>query len=551
MKVRFALTMIVFVLLIGIADKQTAHSQGFWTAPVELSPLQYGQVPPERLERRYGWSWLPDMTLGPDGSVHVVWYGGLIVDQREGGTIDLVMYCRRNADGSWEPVRELLAPGVGGYTVRASIVLGRDGRLHLLYRAGTSIRYSSAPWDTAIQPQTWDEGRLVSDSGYYVALAADQKGVLHAFWSDVVAENTNPQCFQCGELFYRRSTDNGATWSAIVNLSQSDLGENRPQVRVDTLNRIHIVWDEGADWYAGQGQPHYGVYRRSDDGGETWTTPVKFRLPTTVVQLLRQQQGNQQQSTNDLPGPPLEAVQQTALTVDAAGNPFVVFRGVRNDRLYFQRSLDGGDTWTPPVELPYVRARNIGDNNLDYYSLANDSAGNVHLLLVGFTAGTETGDRPPALIHITFDGTRWLPPRIIMQNDLYPELPRLAIYEGNQLHAIWFTRSRLFEGDRLEDRPIHQIWYSTARLNLPARPGLPLFTPTPLPPAPTAAAGAVVEPTPTPIVLPETIRNAPALQEPMNWERGGLAVIGIALAFTIGILGAIGGLIIFIRNRRH
>jgi hypothetical protein len=37
----------------------------------------------------------------------------------------------------------------------------------------------------------------------------------------------------------------------------------------------------------------------------------------------------------------------------------------------------------------------------------------------------------------------------------------------------------------------------------------------------------------------------------MNWERGGLAVIGIALAFTISILGAIGGLIIFIRNRRH
>ncbi|WP_298818592.1 glycosyl hydrolase [Chloroflexus sp.] len=547
MKIRLALILLMCSALIGIGYSGSAHSQGFWSKPIEISPLQYGQAPLEQLERRYGWSWLPDTALGPDGSLHIVWYGGLIVDQRAGGTIDLLIYRRRNADGSWTPVRELIAPGVGGYTVRAGIALGRDGNLHLLYRAGTQIRYARARWDDADQPQAWSDERLISDSGYYVALAADLHGGLHAFWSDIVTENTNPRCYQCGELFYRRSIDGGNTWSPVVNLSQSEDGDNRPQVLVDAFNRIHVVWDEGADWYAGQGQPHYGVYRRSDDGGLTWTEPVKFSLPPTTVQAIRQQL----RGASDLQGPPLEAVQQIALTVDSAGNPFVIYRGVRNDRLYFQRSLDGGNTWTAAVEIPYVRARNIEDNNLDYYSLVSDSANNVHALITGFT-GVVDSNRPPALIHMTFDGTRWLTPGIVMQSNLYPELPRLEIYNGNQLHAVWFTRSKLFssDSDRLEERAIHQIWYSTAQLNLPARPGLPLFTPTPLPATPTTIAAVAVAPTATPIALPDEIRNAPALQEPVRWELHGLEAIGAALALTVIGIGAITGFIMVIRSRR-
>jgi hypothetical protein len=548
MKRRLSAFLALICCLIGFNVTQLSHGQSVWSLPIELSPLQYGQRPLEQLERPYGWSWLPDLTLGPDGSVHVVWYGGLIKDQGNEGTVDLLMYRRRNADGSWEPVRELFAPGEGGYTVRTSITLGRDGNLHLLYRAGTRILYTTANWRDAIQPHAWQPERVISDSGYYVALAADQTGGLHAFWSDIVTENTNPHCYRCGELFYRRSTDNGVTWSPVVNLSRTDEGDNRPQVRIDRFNRIHIVWDVGADWYAGQGQPHYGMYRRSDDGGLTWSEPVRFSLPPAVVQEIRQQQ-NQVTTGNDAQKPPFEAVQQTALAVDEAGNPFVVYRGVHNDRLYFQRSLDGGNTWTPASELPYVRARNITDNNLDYYSLAADSANNIHLLMVGFV-GTSTTDTPPALIHMTFDGTRWLSPRIVMQNELYPELPRLAIYNGNQLHAVWFTRSSLFEAEQSNKRPVYQIWYSTAQLNLPAQPGIPLFTPTPVTTTPTAVAGVVVMPTATPIVLPEEIRHAPALQEPMRWELYGLQAIGIALILTIIGIGVIGGLIMIRRSRR-
>ncbi len=546
MKIRLIVIISIWYGLSLLSASVPAAGQQFWSTPIELSPLQYGQAPPEQLERRYGWSWLPDMTLGPDGSVHVVWYGGLIVDQQQGGTIDLLMYRRRNADGSWEPVRELIAPGAGGYTVRTAITLGRDGKLHTLYRAGTSIMYVSAPWDTATQPQAWQQGRILSDSGYYVALAADHHNTIHAFWSDIVTDNDNPRCYQCGELFYRRSTDGGATWSPIVNLSETSEGDNRPQVRIDALNRIHVVWDEGADWYAGQGQPHYGVYRRSDDGGVTWNEPVRFRLPPNATQAIRQQLGGRVETTQEAP---FEAVQQTALTVDSKGNPFIVYRGVHNDRLYFQRSFDGGNTWTDPVELPYARARDIADNNLDYYSLASDSANNVHLLMVGFTpalASTTT----PALIHMTFDGVRWQLPRIVMHNNLYPELPRLTIYNGNQLHAVWFTRSQLFASERSGERAIHQIWYSNARLNLPAQPGLALFTPTPLPATPTPVTVAVF-PTATPFPLATESRNAPPLDGPMQWEVRGLAALGGALGITIVGIALIAGLIIGLRRRQQ
>lgn len=550
-----SLRLIGLVALLGllVAPPRTAAQTQAWRTPTEVSqpPLPEGATPvPD--ERRYGSSWFADMAIGPDGSTLISWYSGVALGGEAANSLDLLMF-REQRNGRWSTINEIIAPAVGGFTVRNSMTIGRDGKLHAIYRGGTNLFYVAAPWEEAWSAQAWSQPQLLTDgSAYYNALAADNDGNLHAFWSEAMIDEPlkpNKICPNCSDLFYRRSLDGGRLWQSAVNLSQSSEGENRPMVRVDARNRIHLVYDEGVDWYAGAGRPKAGVYRRSDDHGATWSEPIRFTLPPAAVADIEQiraaeraQRTGPTATPAPTPGPDqprdyVDGVQQTALAVDSAGNPAVVFRGVANNLIYFQRSFDGGDTWEPPARIPNMLARSLNDNNLDIYAVVYDGADTFHLLAVGFDARTFNPNEPtnPRLLYLSFDGERWSTPTPVIDNDLYPEYPKLQVYNGNQLRAIWFTRSRadLFQSERAR----YRVWYSELEVVAPAVTPLPFFTP-----VPTAAPSATAAPptaTPLPTALPGEVLAAPPLDENPRWEGRALNTILLALLPAIGIVGVV------------
>jgi hypothetical protein len=487
------------------------------------SPAKGTELPAQSKQQQYGSSWFPDLAVGADGTVHVVWYSGIVSNDKETGSIDLLMY-RELRDGQWSPFNNIFAPATGGYTVRNSIVAARDGRLHVILRGGTEIEYASAAQDQAWSAHAWTPLRGISSGGaYYTALAADSHGALHAFWSESVMEENAPadqECISCSDMIYRRSVDGGRTWSERVDLTRTKDGENRPQVKVDAKDHIHVVWDQGIDWYAPKaGVAKFGIYRRSDDGGLKWTTPVTFSLPS-------------------------DAVQQTTLAVTPQGNPIVVYRGLKG-RLYFQVSDDGGTTWSPSQEIPGVFARDERGNDLDRFSMETDSAGHVHLVMVGFPAAAEINyDDPPKLMHLTWDGNAWSPPDMIVDNELYPEWPAIAVSGGNQLHVVWYTRSKedLFRSDKAH----YRVWYSSRTVDAPAAQALTLFTPTPVPPTPPPPSPTPPPPSPTP--LPPEVLNAPAPTSGPAWELPGILTILMALLPVVGLF-AILGAVIWVKRR--
>lgn len=568
MKQRTPLWMLIgLIALLGmlVAPPQTtAQTQG-WSTPTEVSqpPLPEDATPAPD-ERRYGSSWFADMAIGPDGTTMVSWYSGIALGGEAANSLDLLMFRALRA-GSWTPINEVIAPAVGGFTVRNSIALGRDGKIHALYRGGTRLYYVTAPWEEAWSAQAWGEPQLLTDgSAYYNALASDNDGNLHAFWSESIVDEPlkpNTICPSCSDLFYRRSLDGGKLWQTAVNLSQSAEGENRPMVRVDAQNRIHLVYDEGVDWYAGAGNPKAGVYRRSDDNGATWSDPIRFTLPPAAVAAIERARAAElalrpgpAPTPAPTPGPDqpreyIDGVQQTALAVDSAGNPAVVFRGTANNLIYFQRSLDGGNTWEPPAQIPDLLARSLNDNNLDIYAPIYDGADTLHLLVVGYDARTFNPNEPtnPRLLYLRFDGTSWSDPSPVIDNDLYPEYPKLQVYNGNQLRAVWFTRSRedLFQSEKAR----YRVWYSELEVAAPAVTPLPLFTP-----VPTAAPSATALPptaTPPPTPLPSTALAAPPLNQNPSWEGRALSTIAFALVPAIGIIGAVALIRLLIARRNR
>jgi len=240
-------------------------------------------------------------------------------------------------------------------------------------------------------------------------------------------------------------------------------------------------------------------------------------------------------------------VQQTTVGVDRAGNPLIVYRGVAVNQLYSQYSPDGGASWLPPVEIAGLQSR---ASDLDAYSMATDGAGNIHLLATGYLPNEDADDPtlPPGLWHLTWNGSGWSGREPVMRNELYPEYPRLVVANGNELHAIWYTRSRedLFDSARAR----YKIWYSGRAAPAPRTQALPLFTP-----VPTVAAALVEEPTPAPTVAPTALPSELAAAPPMSgrpvWEGSGLGVLVIAILSAVGFFGAVFGLMFFIRGRRR
>ncbi len=333
-----------------------------------------------------------------------------------------------------------------------ALLLDSDG----VYWFGTGhgvVRYDGRTWQSLATEQ--GEGRVL-------ALAQDR--IVNAF------------CPHCSDIFYRRSTDNGVTWSAPVNLSRSPAGSTKPQIKLDHEEGVYVTWDEGWDFYTGRGSPQSVAYAHSLDNGQTWSPPTIFHAPASVG-----------------------APQQITLGIDGAGRLVAVWRveaGLRPEsrQVYYQVSDDRGQTWSAPQRLEGVSARDWL-TGLDSYTTATDSAGHIHLALVSQT--TEVTTTQYSLVHLEWDGLRWSAPEAVFTSEDLPEWPRLAIGGGNQVFLTWFVRPKeaIWTGGR------YTVWAAHMEADAPhvvaptpAPSLLPSPTPTsaPLPPIPTPTPGPLL-----------------------------------------------------------
>lgn len=485
------------------APAPTAFAASGWSTPFDVSDDQFG--------------WFPDIAVDARGAVHVIWGSG-VQDASVGpdapeASRDLLRY-RVLRDGQWSPMNDIAFTCVGGYTVRNSIAAASDGQVHVLFRSCTDVSVIHATAQEAWSAGAWSAAQRLGGS-YYNAIAADSTGTLHAFYNEGLVGSAEGVTL-LSEIFYRRSTDGGETWSIRTNLAQLPGGDERIQAKVDGRDRVHLVWDHGSDWYLGLDHPGYGVYRRSDDGGLTWHDQVLLGV-------------------GDVP------VVQTTLGLAASENPLVVYRSAFGSELYYQTSSDGGDTWSAAQPIPGVLARDPLERNLDSYSMATDSAGRVHLLIAGFPAGSIAAI--PMLLHLTWDGQSWSPPDVVAATPNRPMWPRAAVAGGNQLHVTWFSYTDASGwGDR-------RIWHSSRLVDAPAiAPAVPAapapaIAPAELTPAVPDTMPAASAPGP---VATASFRGAPP---PEALASTPLLTPGLALVPAVGLVATIAALMLWRRSR--
>jgi len=209
---------------------------------------------------------------------------------------------------------------------------------------------------------TWGpEVRLTTAYGYSLApQVATWNGTVHAVWFDYVGAQAD------AEILYARSVDNGATWSAPVNLSSNASRiDVHPSIAADASG-VYVLW--GSDVMTGE-----LYFRRSHDNGVSWRA--------------------EQQLTS---GPGYSRA--GALAIDAAGILHAAFYDDRAgySNVYHKQSCDHGATWT--VDQNVTAHTGVVDNESPRLSTAAD--GTLYLAYRSSLGGAYGGGWPPYQIYL-------------------------------------------------------------------------------------------------------------------------------------------------------
>lgn len=480
----------VVALLLAVAlPGATRAQESGWSNPVNVS-------------RSLIRSWFPDIAVDVTGKVHVVWCE--TERRRDGREDESINYARW--DGyHWSEPRDIVAPQPD--VRRHAIAVGAAGELLMAHNqtfmGRMGLMFTAAPLEQAWLAPAWSPPRSVNAFGgtYMPDIAVDPEGMVHLLFDDWGYDPELDSIGGFADMFYRRSTDHGRSWSVPVNLSRSVGGSSRGQIKVDRAGGLHATWDEGWDRLSGLGDPDYSIYRYSDDGGLTWSTPVTVNTPLT-------------------------GTAQLVSGADGRGGVLLLWRLVDVPEIYYRYTADGGRQWSRPTPLPGVYAREWGIP-FDLYETATDSAGNIHVLVVG--RDEPILEATLRLYHLVWDGESWSEPAVVWEGRGYPEYPRLAVSEGNHLHAVWFVRDDLWLGKR------HEVWYSDLEVAAPRHTPAPTFTPLPSP-TPTATITPLPTATPYPTLSPAGDEGAPPSALTTGSEVAGMLRLSMALAPVAGLL---------------
>ncbi|RRR74601.1 MAG: exo-alpha-sialidase [Candidatus Viridilinea halotolerans] len=524
----------VTCILLLIPSQSSTAQTGLWSDPLPLSELDGEEVTIASA---------PALAVDHEGNLHTVWHGvtiEVVVDEdgneQPPQNRDWLRYRARRA-GVWtgtQNVFDRVRPTLGdafftqsggagmynpAFTLRGQLLAGNDSHLHLLVGNAGRQWYLKAPLNDEIVRRLVLFPPWPLSEGPQSAITISPEGKLYLVINDTppgletIADLPEDICTDCSYVFFRYSDDGGRIWSNTENISDDDdVQVFTPQIKIDTLNRLHVIWEERERERALDPGGQI-VYQYSDDAGQRWQAPVRMALTG-------------------------ETVGQAALVVNRLQTVMVVYQGMQSEAVFYQMSPDYGTNWALPRVLPDVQSVG-GSADFNRFSLAADGNGHIHMLMVGLPTGS--GGTAAQLLHLVWDGQTWSPPRSIATGAAHPRGPQLVMERGQRLHAVWFT-SNIHPQSRAEQQ---QVWYSALDLAAPEVALLPTLTPDPAR-LPTATREPIVFPTLVP--LDEPLRTQETLDGPPLWELRGLQAAGLGLFGVVLLLLVVGAS--YLRLRR-
>ena len=203
-----------------------------------------------RLSWNSGSSEYPDIAVDSNYHIHVVWH-----DDTSGNS---EIYYKKSTDGGISWMTQALTMNTG-HSMYPSIATDTNNHIHAVWMDSTPGNAEIYYKKSTNGGSTWISRRLTwnSTSSQMPAMVIGSNNHVHVVWYDDAPGNF--------EIFYKRSTDGGATWSAR-RLTYNTGSSDQPSIAVDSNNYLHVVW---RDYSPGSEEI---LYKKSTDGGASWTT---------------------------------------------------------------------------------------------------------------------------------------------------------------------------------------------------------------------------------------------------------------------------------------
>jgi hypothetical protein len=211
--------------------------------------------------------------------------------------------------------------------------------------------------------------------------------VVHVVWEEFRDGNA--------EIYYKRSPDAGVSWGADTRLTNNSAKSLSPALAVFG-SLVHLTWFDQRD---GNNEVYY---KRSEDGGVSWGADTRL--------------------TNDLSASIYSAVAASEAIVHIAWEE----HRDGNGEIYYKRSTDGGATWGTDTRLTNNSANSFSPS----IAVSGDD---VNIAWFDQRDGNlEIYDK-----HSTDSGSNWGTDKRVTTNAAVSNYPSVSV-SGSSVHLVWF-----------------------------------------------------------------------------------------------------------------
>lgn len=224
------------------------------------------------------------------------------------------------------------------------------------------------------------------------ALAVGPGGTLHVVWTDYRDGGY-------GEIYYKRSTDQGVTWSADCRMTNNPEISTSPAVSASG-GQVNVVW---SDEMAETGTPQIYIKSSTDDG-LTWGPEIRLTYTASGKRSI------------------------CPSSASRGSNIYITWWDNRSPiRIYYKRSTDNGTTWSadsilsPSTNNQYCSAVAVSDTNVYAFWTRGSPLRQVY-----FRRSTDAG-------------TTWVPEACLTANTVdcltFPSVSA----SGPDVHLVWHS----------------------------------------------------------------------------------------------------------------